>query len=51
MGHRFALVTFLTTLAAASPATALDRLIDTGMTTGLRLRAKAASTPRPTLPG
>jgi uncharacterized protein YggE len=30
MGHRFALVTFLTTLAAASPATALDRLIDTG---------------------
>src|SRR5271155_3759202 len=30
MGHRFALVTFLTPLAAASPATALDRLIDTG---------------------
>jgi uncharacterized protein len=30
MGHRFALVTFLTTLAATSPATALDRLIDTG---------------------
>jgi uncharacterized protein len=30
MGHRFALVTFLTTLAAASRATALDRLIDTG---------------------
>jgi uncharacterized protein YggE len=30
MGRRFALVTFLTPLAAASPATALDRLIDTG---------------------
>jgi uncharacterized protein YggE len=30
MGHRFALVTILTTLAAASPAAALDRLIDTG---------------------
>jgi uncharacterized protein YggE len=30
MGHRFALVTFLTTLAAASPATALQRLTDTG---------------------
>ena len=30
MGHRFALVTFLTTLAAASPATALERLTDTG---------------------
>jgi uncharacterized protein len=30
MGHRLALVTFLTTLAAAAPATALDRSIDTG---------------------
>jgi uncharacterized protein len=30
MGHRFGFITVLTTLAAASPASALDRLIDTG---------------------
>jgi hypothetical protein len=47
MGRRFALVTLLTT----SPAASADRLIDTARTTGSRLRAKAASTPRPTLPG
>jgi hypothetical protein len=51
MGHRFALVTILTTLAAASPAAALDRLIDTGNDHWVEVTAKAASTPRPTLPG
>ena len=30
MGHRFTLITVLTMLAAASPAAALDHLIDTG---------------------
>ena len=51
MRLRLALITFLATLAAASPAAALERPTDIGNDRWVEVTGEGSVTPRPTSPG